>query len=131
MRHIALTSLAILFTLVFPGQAQGQFSFRRTVGDETENQFQPAIHEATAASGGVISNPNLGASSLNGNFSSRRAFETQLVDFTNHLHSRYLLSFEPQRPHPGLHRIEVRLKQPVPGCRVLARTSYWAAAPPQ
>jgi VWFA-related protein len=66
-----------------------------------------------------------------GNFSSRRAFETQLVDFTNHLHSRYLLSFEPQRPHPGLHRIEVRLKPPVPGCRVLSRSSYWAAAPPQ
>jgi VWFA-related protein len=65
------------------------------------------------------------------NFSSRKAFETQLVDFTNHLHSRYVLSFEPQRPHPGLHRIELRLRQPVNGARVLSRTGYWAADRPQ
>lgn len=59
-------------------------------------------------------------------FSSRKAFETQLLNFTNHLHSRYVLSFEPQRPHPGLHKIEVRLKQPAGGTSVLSRTSYWA-----
>jgi VWFA-related protein len=34
-------------------------------------------------------------------FTSQKAFESRMVDFTNHLHSRYLLSFEPQRPHPG------------------------------
>jgi VWFA-related protein len=59
-------------------------------------------------------------------FTSRRAFESRLVDFTNHLHSRYVLSFEPQKPHPGLHKIEVRLKQPEAGVSVLSRTSYWA-----
>jgi VWFA-related protein len=64
-------------------------------------------------------------------FASRKAFETQLVDFTNHLHGRYVLSFEPQTPHLGLHRIEVRLKQPVGGVSVLSRTSYWAVGPPQ
>jgi hypothetical protein len=49
-------------------------------------------------------------------------------DFTNHLHSRYLLSFVPKDPRPGLHQITVRLRD---GSKttVLARTSYWAAAP--
>jgi VWFA-related protein len=64
-------------------------------------------------------------------FTSRKAFETRLVDFTNHLHSRYVLSFEPQRPHPGLHKIEVRLKQPEGGVSILSRTSYWAMGTPQ
>jgi len=59
-------------------------------------------------------------------FSSRKAFETHLIDFTNHMHSRYVLSFDPQRPHPGLHRIEVRLREPADGISVLSRTSYWA-----
>jgi VWFA-related protein len=59
-------------------------------------------------------------------FTSRKAFEGRLVDFDNHLHSRYVLSFAPQRPHPGLHQIQVRLKQPPPGISVLSRTSYWA-----
>jgi VWFA-related protein len=58
-------------------------------------------------------------------FSSRRTFERLMTEFTNHLHSRYLLSFEPKDPHPGLHAIRVQLKDP--GKRsVLARTTYWA-----
>ena len=61
-------------------------------------------------------------------FTSRKAFEGRLVDFNNHLHSRYVLSFAPQKPHPGLHQIQVRLKQPEPGITVLSRTSYWAMA---
>ncbi len=46
-------------------------------------------------------------------------------DFSNHLHSRYLLSFQPARPQPGLHQLTVKLKQPG-NDSVLARTSYWA-----
>jgi hypothetical protein len=59
-------------------------------------------------------------------FTSHKGFEDRMVDFNNHLHSRYVLSFAPQRPHPGLHQIRVRLKQPSPGVSVLARGSYWA-----
>jgi len=62
-------------------------------------------------------------------FTTRKAFEARLVDFNNHLHSRYALSFAPQRPRPGLHQIRVRLKQPPPGTVVLSRTSYWAVSP--
>jgi len=58
-------------------------------------------------------------------FSSRRSFERLMTDFTNHLHSRYLLSFEPKNPHPGLHEIRVQLKDPGKQT-VLARTRYWA-----
>ncbi len=60
-------------------------------------------------------------------FTSRKSFEGRLVDFNNHLRSRYVLSFAPQSPHPGLHQIHVRLKQPPDGVHILARTSYWAA----
>jgi VWFA-related protein len=57
-------------------------------------------------------------------FSSRKSFETKMTSFSNHLHSRYLLSFEPKNPHPGLHTIRVHLKEPGTAT-VLARTSYW------
>ena len=43
-------------------------------------------------------------------FATRKKFEVRMNDFTNHLHSRYLLSFAPKSPHPGLHQIRVRLK---------------------
>jgi len=62
-------------------------------------------------------------------FTTHKAFEDRLVDFNNHLHSRYALSFAPEKPHPGLHQIQVRLRQPSAGVSVLSRTSYWAASP--
>jgi VWFA-related protein len=59
-------------------------------------------------------------------FTSRKGFEERMVDFNNHLHSRYVLSFAPKEPHPGLHQIRVRLKQSLPGTTILSRASYWA-----
>jgi VWFA-related protein len=61
-------------------------------------------------------------------FESRQQFENRLIDFTNHLRNRYVLSFEPKNPRPGLHQIHVRLKQPGTAT-VLARSRYWVAAP--
>jgi VWFA-related protein len=58
-------------------------------------------------------------------FSTRDGFENRMLDFSNHLHSRYLLSFVPKDPHPGMHSIRVTLKRPETG-KVLARSSYWA-----
>jgi VWFA-related protein len=60
-------------------------------------------------------------------FASRKAFETNMSGFTNHLHSRYRLTFEPKDPHPGLHSIRVRLRDPAQNETVLFRSSYWAS----
>ncbi|MGA7754747.1 MAG: VWA domain-containing protein [Candidatus Sulfotelmatobacter sp.] len=61
-------------------------------------------------------------------FATKKKFEVRMNDFTNHLHSRYLLSFAPKEPHPGLHQIRVRLREvkDAKDNTVLARTSYWA-----
>jgi VWFA-related protein len=58
-------------------------------------------------------------------FATRKKFEVRMNDFTNHLHSRYLLSFVPQDPQPGLHQLRVQIKGGK-SATVLARTSYWA-----
>lgn len=58
-------------------------------------------------------------------FTTRKKFEVRMNDFTNHLHSRYLLSFAPSDPRPGLHQLRVRLKDSSKGT-VLARARYWA-----
>lgn len=67
-------------------------------------------------------------------FATRKKFEVRMNDFTNHLHSRYLLSFSPKNPQPGLHQIRVRLRpqsHDAVDATVLARTSYWAEATTQ
>ena len=60
-------------------------------------------------------------------FDSAKGFDARLNNFSNHLHSRYLLSFQPVQPHPGLHQLTVKVKEPE-GVTVLARSSYWAQA---
>ncbi len=60
-------------------------------------------------------------------FETRSTFENRMLDFTNHLHSRYLLSFEPKDPRAGLHHIRVGLRSRAE-VTVLARTRYWAGS---
>jgi VWFA-related protein len=58
-------------------------------------------------------------------FKSHKGFESRMVEFTNHLHNRYLLSFEPKDPRPGLHKVSVRVREPR-DATVVARNRYWA-----
>ncbi|HEX7286890.1 MAG TPA: VWA domain-containing protein [Candidatus Angelobacter sp.] len=60
-------------------------------------------------------------------FTSQSGFESRMTAFANHLHNRYLLSFEPKEPQLGLHKVSVRLRQPQ-NATVLARDRYWATA---
>ena len=55
---------------------------------------------------------------------SEREFENDLVTISNHLPNRYLLSFHPLAPHPGLHRIALSLPS-YEGLEITVRTSYW------
>jgi VWFA-related protein len=57
-------------------------------------------------------------------FKNTRSLEHDLLIVSNHIPNRYVLSFHPQSPHPGLHILGVRLKEH-PDFVVRARTSYW------
>jgi VWFA-related protein len=63
-------------------------------------------------------------------FLSQTGFESLMTRFANNLHNRYLLSFEPKDPHPGLHKIRVALRQSK-DIAILARDRYWAGSSPE
>ena len=56
---------------------------------------------------------------------SERNIEQNLTAIGNHLPNRYILSFYPQSPHPGIHMLTVNLPD-YKGLQVTARTSYSA-----
>lgn len=58
-------------------------------------------------------------------FHQGKQLDSELGMLANQVHNRYILSFYPTDPKPGLHELRVQLKSPLEG-RVLARTSYWA-----
>jgi VWFA-related protein len=59
-------------------------------------------------------------------FATGKNFDLRMIDFSNHLRSRYLLSIQPKSPHAGPHELRVRLRD-ARDRTVLARSSYWAA----
>ena len=57
-----------------------------------------------------------------------KSLERDLATIGNHLPNRYLLSFHPPDPHPGLHAIALSVPN-YQGLEVTARTRYWADPP--
>ena len=62
-------------------------------------------------------------------FNRGKQLDSEMGMLANQVHNRYILSFQPSDPAPGLHVLTVELTRPLEA-RVLARASYWAAAPP-
>jgi VWFA-related protein len=62
-------------------------------------------------------------------FTGDKRFEQRIVDAARHARNRYLITFSPSDPTPGLHTIRVRTAQDY-GARIVARANYWMAAEP-
>jgi VWFA-related protein len=65
--------------------------------------------------------------------SNPKELEGYLSTIANHVPNRYVLSFYPQNPHPGLHTITLHAPN-YTALDITARTTYWIdppAAPPQ
>ena len=122
----------VVYTLAFSPTVSNALDTLR--GDETTRPgpFLDVIQLMILARQALRKNAPKGISNLTGGeyelFKSRKSFENFMMDFANHLHSRYLLRFEPKNPRPGLHDIRVRLREPQADV-VLARRSYWVEDP--
>lgn len=57
-------------------------------------------------------------------FNDATTLTRQLITISSDVPNYYVLSFSPQSPHPGLHALDVRLKDR-PKLRLKARKAYW------
>ncbi len=62
-------------------------------------------------------------------FTSDKRFEQRVVDAAKDMRNRYLITFSPSDPTPGLHSIRVRTAVDY-GARIIARANYWSAPQP-
>lgn len=58
-------------------------------------------------------------------FKDRRSLQKDMLTVSNHVPNRYVLSFRPEAPHPGLHTLKLQLKD-YPNLEITARRNYWA-----
>jgi hypothetical protein len=59
-------------------------------------------------------------------FTGDKGFEKRVVESAKRARNRYLLTFSPSNPTPGLHSIRVRTAQDY-GAHIVARANYWLA----
>ena len=59
-------------------------------------------------------------------FTGDKGFEKRVVESAKHARNRYLITFSPSNPTPGLHIIRVRTAQDY-GAHIVARANYWLA----
>lgn len=57
-------------------------------------------------------------------FVSDKKFEQRVLDAAKHARNRYLLTFRPSNPTPGLHTLKVRLAEDY-DAHIVARANYW------
>ncbi len=62
-------------------------------------------------------------------FASDKKFESRVLEEAKHARNRYLLTFRPSNPTPGLHTLSVRLAQDY-GAHIVARANYWVEEGP-
>ena len=129
----AVRLVGVTHTLVYalpfsPYISQQLDTARGSNRDEWSPNFD-VIEKLAAARQAMRKNSAKALASMTGGeyelFATRKSFESDMISFANHLHSRYLLSFEPKDPHAGLHRIRVRLRNSRSNQTVLFRSTYW------
>ncbi len=62
-------------------------------------------------------------------FTGDKKFEARVVNAAKHMRNRYLITFSPSNPTPGLHTIRVRTAEDY-GARIVARADYWLGQGP-
>ena len=62
-------------------------------------------------------------------FLTDKRFEQRVLEAAKHARNRYLLTFRPSDPAPGLHSIRVHLAQDY-GAHIVARANYWIGEVP-
>lgn len=60
-------------------------------------------------------------------FTNDKRFQQRVLDAAKHVRNRYLITFSPSNPTPGLHTIRVHTVEDY-GARIVARDNYWLQA---
>ena len=58
-------------------------------------------------------------------FKDRRSLQKSMLTVSNHVPNRYVLSFHPEAPHPGMHTLKLKLTN-YSNLEITARRNYWA-----
>jgi VWFA-related protein len=125
VERIGLTDVLVLSLTFSPSRAE----FLHDVKDSGDERTMSLISTIPMALAAMKKNVAKQIALMSGGeyapFTRDKGFESEVTEVAQHARNRYLLSFSPSDPTPGLHTLRVKTTQDY-GARIVARANYWA-----
>ncbi len=127
IRKIGRSDVLVLSVSFSPSRAQLLHDMKDSGDQRTMNMLSTLLMAVQAFKKNVSKEIALMSGGEYTTFTSDKRFEQRVVDAAKDSRNRYLLTFSPSNPTPGLHAIRVRTAQDY-GARIVARANYWMTA---
>jgi VWFA-related protein len=129
IQKIGRSDVLVLTVSFSPVQAE----FAHDIKDSGENRTMSMVSALVALVQAFHKNVTKEIALMSGGeyttFTNDKKFEARVVEEAKHARNRYLLTFRPTNPTPGLHTLRVRLAQDY-GAHIVARANYWVGEEP-
>jgi VWFA-related protein len=124
VRKIGRSDVLVLSISFSPSQAELLHDIKDSGDDRTMNLFSTVAMVVQAFKKNVSKEIAHMSGGEYTTFTGDKGFEQRVSDAAKHSRNRYLLTFSPSDPKPGLHTIRVRTVEDY-GARIVARANYW------
>jgi len=126
IRQIGESDVLVLSVSFSPSRAEFAHDVKDSGDDRTLNMVSALAMMVKAFKKNVSREIALMSGGEYTTFTGDKKFEARVVDAAKHMRNRYLITFSPSNPRPGLHTIRVRTTQDY-GAKIVARANYWNA----
>jgi VWFA-related protein len=124
IKQIGESDVLVLSVSFSPSRAEFTHDVKDSGDDRTMNMISTLVMAVKAFKKNVAKEIALMSGGEYTTFTGDKNFEARVVDAAKHMRNRYLLTFSPSNPTPGLHTIRVRTVQDY-GAKIIARANYW------
>ena len=121
---IGRTDVLVLSVAFSPSRAELLHDLKDSGDNRTLNMVSTLVMAVKAFKKNVSKEIALESGGEYATFTRDKAFEQRVLDEAKYVRNRYLISFSPSNPEPGLHSIRVKLTNDY-GARIVARSNYW------
>jgi VWFA-related protein len=124
IRKIGESDVLVLSVSFSPARAELLHDVKDSGDDRTMNMISTLIMAVKAFKKNVAKEVAGMSGGEYTTFTGDKRFQQRVMEAAKHARNRYLITFSPSNPTPGLHTIRVRTAQDY-GARIVARANYW------
>jgi VWFA-related protein len=127
VRRIGESDVLVLSVAFSPSAAEFAHDVKDSGDDRTMNMVSTLVMAVQAFKKNVTREVAAMSGGEYATFTGDKRFEMRVLDAARDVRNRYLITFSPSDPTPGLHTIRVRTAEDY-GANIVARANYWAQA---